>query len=184
MKLGLLLLLLGALASADELRVDAHKDADLVKIDAEFSVAVSKEQAWQVLVDFENMPQFLPQLISSHIISQTGHHLRVSQVLNVPLSLFDYQYESVRDIDLKPYSEIRAASVGGNELYKSVALLKPVLGQTVISYHAEWHPESSLLAGFALDTIRHQIRQQFTAMQQEMLKRYDQHAAASTPQTH
>jgi ribosome-associated toxin RatA of RatAB toxin-antitoxin module len=184
MKLGLLTLLLSSMVAASELRVDAHKDADAVKIDAEFSVAVSKEQAWQVMVDFEHMPQFLPQLISSRILSQTGNHLRVSQLLNVPISLFSYQYESVRDIDLKPFSEIRAASVGGSESYKSVALLKPALGQTVISYHAEWHPESSLLAGFALDSMRNQIRQQFTAMQQEMLKRHDQHAAASTPQTH
>jgi ribosome-associated toxin RatA of RatAB toxin-antitoxin module len=184
MKQGLLILLFSAWASASELKVDAHKEADLVKIDAEFSVAVSKEQAWQVMVDFEHMPQFLPQLISSHILSQTGDHLRVRQELSVPLSLFNYHYESVRDIDLKPFSEIRAVSVGGSELYKSVALLKPALGQTVISYHAEWHPESSLLAGFALDTMRHQIRQQFTAMQQEMLKRHDQRAAASTPQTH
>jgi ribosome-associated toxin RatA of RatAB toxin-antitoxin module len=177
-------LFFSSFAAASELRVDAHKDAGLIKIDAEFSVPVSKEQAWQVMVDFEHMPQFLPQLISSHIVSQSGNHLRVSQVLSVPLSLFNYHYESVRDIDLKPLSEIRAASVGGSEAYKSIALLKPALGQTMISYHAEWQPQSSLLAGFALDTMRDQIRQQFTAMQQEMLKRHDQHAAASTPQTH
>ncbi|AMC33322.1 SRPBCC family protein [Janthinobacterium sp. B9-8] len=184
MKLMCLLLLLSSFASASDVRVTARKEADLVKIDAEFRVAVSKEQAWQVMVDFEHMPQFLPQLVSSHIISQSGNHLRVSQALNVPLSLFNYQYESVRDIDLKPFSEIHATSVGGSEAYQSVALLKPAQGQTVISYHAEWLPESSLLAGFALDTMRNQIRQQFIAMQQEMLKRHDQRASASTPQTH
>ncbi|AZN35034.1 SRPBCC family protein [Iodobacter ciconiae] len=177
-----LALLCCCFVSAAEPKVDAHKDAELIKIDAELSVPVSKELAWQVMIDFEHMPQFLPQLISSHIISQTGNHWRVSQVLNVPLSFFDYHYESVRDVDLKPLNEIRATSVGGSEEYKSVALLKPVQGQTVISYHAEW--QSSPLAGFALDTIRNQIHQQFTAMQQEMLRRHNQRAAASTSQTH
>ncbi|NHQ88477.1 hypothetical protein HA050_20460 [Iodobacter sp. HSC-16F04] len=184
MKFAFLALLLSSIAAAGEVRVDARKDAELVKIDAEFTVPVSKEQAWQVMVDFEHMPQFLPQLISSHIVGQSGNRLRVSQVLSVPLSLFSYHYESVRDIDLKPLSEIRATSVGGSETYKSVALLKPAPGQTMISYHAEWQPQSSLLAGFALDTMRDQVRQQFTAMQQEMLKRHDQQAAASVPQTH
>lgn len=183
MKLALITLLFSAFSAASEVKVDAHKDADLVKIDAEFSVAVSKEQAWQVMVDFEHMPQFLPQLQSSHILSKNGDHLRVAQVISVPLSLFNYHYESMRDIDLKPHSEIRVASVGGSEVYKSIAQLKVSAGQTVISYHAEWQPESGLLAGFALDTMRSQIRQQFMAMQQEMLKRQQQ-AAAPSPQTH
>jgi carbon monoxide dehydrogenase subunit G len=183
MKFSLITLLYSAFSAASEVKVDAHKDADLVKIDAQFSVAVSKEQAWQVMVDFEHMPQFLPQLQSSHILSQNGDHLRVAQVISVPLSLFNYDYESMRDIDLKPYSEIRATSVGGRDAYMSIAQLKVSAGQTVISYHAEWQPESNVLASFALDTMRSQIRQQFMAMQQEMFKR-QQHAAASSFQTH
>jgi carbon monoxide dehydrogenase subunit G len=183
MKQALITLLFSALSAASEVKVDAHKEANLVKIDAEFSVAVNKEQAWQVMVDFEHMPQFLPQLQSSQILSQSGNHLRIAQTMSVPLTLFNYHYESIRDIDLKPFSEIRASSVGGSDAYKSIAQLKVSAGQTVISYHAEWQPSSDLLAGFALDTMRSQIRQQFLAMQQEMLKR-QQHAVASAPQTH
>ncbi|MGL4604954.1 MAG: SRPBCC family protein [Iodobacter sp.] len=184
MKWMLLSLFLSSAAFAGDVRVDAHKEADWIKIDAEFSVAVSKELAWQVLVDFEHMPQFLPQLISSHIVSQNGDHLRVSQALSVPLTLFNYHYESVRDIDLKLYREIDAISVGDNGAYKSQSVLKPGSGQTVISYHAEWRPDSAILLSFATDAIRAQIRQQFTQMQQEMLKRRQLQASAPSLQTH
>ncbi|MBS1155575.1 MAG: hypothetical protein H6R07_1499 [Proteobacteria bacterium] len=172
---GLALLVAGEFACAavlDPVQVSANQESDHVVLSAHFFVPVSRERAWGVLVDFENMTHFLPYLKESKILFRQGNSLRVQQKGVVPVAFFEVNYTSVRDIELFPNTEIHATTVGGDAgLTRSIAKLLQSDNQTEISYRADWWPTSKMVAGFGLDTARDLLARQFTAMRQEMLVR-------------
>ncbi|WP_091195672.1 SRPBCC family protein [Formivibrio citricus] len=156
----------------DPVVVNVEDEADHVVLSASFSVPVPRDQAWAVMVDFENMPRFMPFLKSSRVLSRNGNTLRVLQTGTAPVVFLNISYESVREIDLQPFSEIRAHSVGGNAgMLKSVAKLTARDQRTEVSYRADWWPTSALAAGFGGNTMRDLLGKQFTAMRQEMIRR-------------
>ncbi|MBB5189564.1 carbon monoxide dehydrogenase subunit G [Silvimonas terrae] len=175
---GVLALLAGMPACAQDTTaaspVAAHveKNGETVTLESEFTVAVSREVAWQVLTDFDHMTSYIPNLSSSKILERTETTMKVEQKGVVPLGIFHTSYDSIRQMELKPMTEIRAHSVGGDSgPLSSVSTLSEKNGQTVVSYHAEWTPTSKLVGSLGTGTARDQLLHQFTAMEQEMLRR-------------
>src|SRR5476651_1959102 len=116
---GLILLWAGNLSAAaavslDPVQVSVIHESDHVVLSAHFFVPVSREVAWGVLVDFDNMPHFLPYLKESKVLSHQGNALRIQQKGVVPVAFFEMNYTSVRDIELFPFSEIHSTTVGGD----------------------------------------------------------------------
>lgn len=173
--LGLILLVACELASSavlEPVEVSAIQESDHVVLSAHFFVPVSRDHAWNVLVDFENMTHFLPYLKESKVLFRQGNALRVQQKGVVPVAFFEVNYTSVRDIELIPMTEIHSSTVGGDSgLTRSIAKLVQLDRQTEISYRADWWPTSKMVAGFGLDTARDLLARQFNAMRQEMLVR-------------
>lgn len=86
--------------------------------------------------------------------------------------MFDFSYESVRNISVVPGKEIRAQSVGGdNGDMKSTTKFSIVDGKTRVTYTAEWTPTSNVARSFGASTMKKQIAKQFDAMQKEIIKR-------------
>lgn len=168
-----LLCLLPALLHAEPIKVDIKKENGRIMLSAVFSVAVPRDVVWSVMTDYEHMPDFLPQMKSSKIVQKSGPNLRITQQGVVPVMFFDFSYESTRDIELLPPDEIRSHSVGGNTgPTRAVTHLQVRDQSTLVSYSATWTPASSMLASFGLDIMREQVSLQFSAMQQEMLRRF------------
>ncbi len=176
------LLYAGLAGAAEALQVEVRRDSGKIMLSGSFSAPVSKELAWAVMTDFEHMPQFLPNLKSSRILSREGHVWRVAQQGVIPLLLLDYGYESIRDIELTPMQVMHSHSVGGNagETHAKTTLdFKDQ--QTRVQYSATWSPTSSLIASLGLDMMREQLGLHFRALQQEMLKRAKVQTAALPP---
>ncbi|KAF0814271.1 hypothetical protein IGB42_01170 [Andreprevotia sp. IGB-42] len=167
-----------AQASEPPVQVDAHRDGDKVVISAAFTTQATREQVWQVLVDFDHMAEFMPRLAQSRVMQRDGDKLTVSQHGSVHVGFFDLPFESVREVLLKPVSEIDSRAVGGNAgQLQSVSTLSQQGHDTVVSYRAEWMPGSSLMASFGVDMIKSQLGEQFAAMRQEVIRR----AARASP---
>lgn len=161
-----------AAVADDPIFVNVGREDDHVVLTARFGVPVTRELAWDVLVDFEHMPRFLPYLKESRVLFRRGNTLRVQQQGALPVAFFEIGYTSVRDIELFPLSEIHSISVGGDSgLTRSVARLLAGDAQTEISYRADWWPISQMAAGFGIDTARDLLYRQFSAMRGEMLRR-------------
>lgn len=170
--LGLYAIVCQAAILDDPIEVTVGSESDHVVLSAHFFVPVSREQAWGVLVDFERMPGFLPYLKESKVLFRHGNLLRVQQKGVVPIAFFDVGYTSVRDIELFPFSEIYATTVGGDSgLTRSVSRLLQGDRMTEIDYKASWWPTSSMLANYGMTTARDLLARQFNAMRTEMLKR-------------
>ncbi len=172
---GLVLLFAGKISGAaviEPVQVSVSNESDHIVLSAHFFAPVSRELAWGVLVDFENMTRFLPYMKESKVLFRQGNALRVQQRGVVPVAFFEMNYTSVRDIELFPVSEIHSTTVGGDAgLTRGISKLLQRDKQTEISYRADWWPTSQMVAGFGLDTARDLLVRQFTAMRQEMLRR-------------
>ncbi|WP_051710803.1 SRPBCC family protein [Andreprevotia chitinilytica] len=168
------LLPVGAAPATDAtaVRIDAHRDGGKIMVEGEFSAPVPRELAWQVMVDFDHMTDFMPKLTKSHVLNREGEKLTVNQHGTVHVGFFDVAFDSTREIELKPMSEIDSHSVGGDTgAMHSVATLAQQDQQTVISYRAEWVPTSVLIASFGVSTLKNQLGEQFQAMVHEMIRR-------------
>ena len=156
----------------DPVQVTVGNDSDHIVLSAHFFVPVTRHDVWDVLVDFEHMPSFLPYLRESKVLFRHGNVLRVQQQGVLPIAFFDVSYNSIRDIELFPMSEIHAVSVGGDSgLTRSVSRLLQADSQMEIDYRADWWPTSQMIAGLGFGSMRDLLSRQFTAMRQEMLRR-------------
>ncbi|WP_432720003.1 hypothetical protein R0381_003513 [Jeongeupia wiesaeckerbachi] len=159
-------------AQADAVRADVVRHGDTVMLSANFTVAVPQSLAWEVMVDFEHMPAFLPQLDESHAVPTSPDHLEVRQRGHYVVAGLSFSYESVRDINLLPMSEIRARTLEGSAgKVESICHLQQRGEQTVVNYRADWTPGSIWQAAIGTDFLKQQLVRQFDAMQQEMLRR-------------
>lgn len=161
-----------AAAMDDPVQVTVGNETDHIVLSAHFFVPVARNEAWNVLVDFEHMPSFLPHMRESRVLFRQGNLLRVQQRGVFPIAFFDVNYNSIRDIELFPMSEIKATSVGGDSgLIRSVSRLLQSEHLMEIDYRADWWPTSQMVAGFGFGSMRDLLAHQFTAMRLEMLRR-------------
>lgn len=159
-------------APTEIIHVEVVKVNEYVEFDTFFVAPVSLSLAWSVMTDFDHMTEFMPYLNESKVLSRDGAHWRVEQKGVVPVAFFSVNYQSIRDISVLPNDEIRSDTVGGDAgITRSVAKLKGDKKNTEVHYHAQWWPNSIMVAGFGLDAMRELIVRQFTAMRAEMLRR-------------
>lgn len=156
----------------DSVRVSVHREDETVTIDVDMRVPVSPWKAWAVLTDFEHMAGFLPNVRESHVIGQAGLRLTVLQKGETRLGLLSLAFESVREVELKPYESIRSVSIRGSmRKMESKTTLIPE-GQGVhIRYHAVAIPDTALAGLVPADVVGDEVRIQFKAMREEILRR-------------
>jgi carbon monoxide dehydrogenase subunit G len=157
----------------DPVAVTIARESDHILITAEFRVPVGVRTAWAVLTDFEHMHQFLPGLRESHVIAQTGNQLTVQQKgesTSAPLAM---EYESLRVIELRPYQSIRSRTLKGSlgTVEGLTRLTSEGLDSTLVTYTAHAYPDSTLASLLPTRYLREEVRAQFQAMRQEMLRR-------------
>jgi carbon monoxide dehydrogenase subunit G len=169
-------LLLGHLqtagADADPVEVQVKLDEDVVLIDAVVHAPVTVGEAWAVLIDFDHMAEFLPNLQSSVVQSRTGNALRVAQKGESAAGPLSFSFDTVREIDLTPVSAITFHLISGTmEKLDGVTRLFPEGNGTRITYHAVAIPGHLLPLSFAESFIARDVRAKFQAFVVEMSRR-------------
>ncbi|MBB5018898.1 carbon monoxide dehydrogenase subunit G [Chitinivorax tropicus] len=134
---------------------------------------VSQEEAWAVLTDFDHMARFVPNVQESTIIEKKGEQLRVHQKGRARYGLLSFGFESVRDIELKPISEIRSKAISGNvkSMNGVTRLSQDGHGSTHITFHSVSVPGVWIPPGVGIAFIKNEISEQFQGMLTEMKRR-------------
>lgn len=159
-------------AAGQEIEVNAKKVSDMVVIDVSFMVQATPKEAWDVLTDYERMPQFLPNLQSSKIIARTPTQLKVAQKGGVSHGPISLTFEVVREVDLKPFTEILSRVVSGTLKKVDSTTRLAVTGEgTRVTVHSESIPNVWVPPGIGPAIIEGETRDQFNAMRDEILKR-------------
>lgn len=155
-----------------DIAVNVRKSAGVVIVDVRMAVNATQQEAWEVLTDYDRMAQFFPNLSSSKVIARSGDKLRLEQKGKVSYGPFSFPFESVREIELKPTTEIRSHAISGS-LKKGDASTRLIAqGNTaLILYHSESVPAVWVPPAIGPHVIASQTRTQFESLRAEIMKR-------------
>lgn len=153
---------------------DVHvvRDGERFTVDAVMHAPVPPALAFAVLVDFEHMTSFIPNLSSSEVLSRNGPLVTVRQKGVVRWGVLSLHFDSLRELQLAPPHEIRGRAIGGSFRHLDTLMrLDSEPGGTLMRYHAEGEPGDWFppLIGPAL--VQHETAEQFSAVLQEMIRR-------------
>lgn len=158
--------------SAQDIEVSAKKVSDMVVIDVSFVVQATLREAWDVLTDYDHMPQFLPTMQSSKVISRTPTQLKVAQKGGVSKGPISMTFDVIRDVELKPHTEIISKVVSGNLKKVDGTTRLAAAGEgTRVTFHSESIPNIWVPPGIGPAMIESETRDQFNDMRNEILKR-------------
>lgn len=152
--------------------VQVKKSGETILVDVSFTVQATSQEAWNVLTDFDHMAQFVSNLQSSRITDRVGNKIQVEQKGKTSHGVFSFAFDSLRELELNPYQEIRSRLISGSmKRLDGTTVLSADGAGTRIVYHGEsvpnvWVPP---LVGTAF--IENEMRIQFQEMQNEILKR-------------
>jgi hypothetical protein len=154
--------------------VDVHvkKNGELIIIDVDFKVPVAPKQAWEVLTDFDHMSNFVSNVKFSAITKRDGDKIEVAQKGLADHGLISFAFDSVREIELKPFSKITSHILSGNmKKLDGTTVLTPDGNGTHVTYHAESISPTYVPPVIGPKFIEGESRHQFEEMRAEMLKR-------------
>jgi carbon monoxide dehydrogenase subunit G len=141
--------------------------------DLSLQVAVPPATAIEVLTDFEHMAAFVPNLVSSRIISRTGNVYLIEQNGKAHFGPLSFAFESERRIELHPDGRLISQALSGSAKYmRSELAVQAVAGGTSLHYHIEVTPEYWLPSSFGTSFMRHELAEQFSALAHEMARRH------------
>lgn len=156
----------------DDPAVEVRQVGDTVVVDASMVVPASREQVWTVLTDYDRMAQFSPNLRSSRVVARSDKAIQVEQTGSVAVGPFSVPFESLREIELKPFDEIHSRTLGGS-LKRGTAFtrLAPDTAGVRILYHSESVPGTWTPPGLGTGFVARETRQQFQNLRAEILRR-------------
>ncbi|MDB5762986.1 MAG: hypothetical protein JWQ21_1981 [Herminiimonas sp.] len=154
------------------LAVTVRKNAGVIFVDVSMRVPATPQEAWDVLTDYDHMAQFFPNLQTSKVTAKAGNVIRVAQKGRISYGLLAFPFESVREIELMPYSELRSHAISGSlRRADAITRLIPEGAGTRITYHSESVPNVWVPPGIGPGFIEKETRAQFENLRNEILKR-------------
>jgi carbon monoxide dehydrogenase subunit G len=124
-----------------EIEVKVQNDGERILVNVTFVVPVGPQQAWSVLTDFENIPNFISGIQTSKVTGGMGNNLQVSQRGVTQFGFFTFSFDSIREINLTPFNKIQEHMLSGNmRKMEETTILLPEGNQTRIIYQADIVP--------------------------------------------
>lgn len=152
--------------------VEVSKHGERISIDADFQAAVTPQQAWEVLTDFDHMRDFISSLQSSQIVARDGMRWQVAQKGAARRGPLNFSFDSIRQIDLVPFNRITSRQLSGSmKQFEAVTRLSPQGTGTRIQYHADSVPGTFIPPIVGIAFIETESRRQFEEMRSEMIRR-------------
>ena len=101
-------------ALAQEVSVVSRREGEAVIVEALTELAVTPEQAWGPLTDYDNLARFIPDMQQSRVIERTGQRVLVEQQGSAGLFFLRRSIEVRLDIEESPHAWITARAVSGS----------------------------------------------------------------------
>jgi hypothetical protein len=112
--MGCLLLLVGVVnAAAAGAKVTANTGLTGIKVEASQRLNADAQTVWQTLTDYNRLAAFIPDMVSSRLVSPPGAPKRVEQIADSGLFAFVMPDHVVLLMEETPISHIRFRSVAG-----------------------------------------------------------------------
>lgn len=153
-------------------RVNAKTGLTGVKVEASQVLQTDARTLWETLTDYNRLATFIPDMISSRIVSAPGAPKRVEQIADAGLFAFVMPDQVVLALEETPNSQIRFRAISGKLVsmtgeWRIVGDAAPV----TLWYHAHIVPLSPippLGSGFFVED---EVRARFEAVGREAERR-------------
>lgn len=154
------------------IRVEVSSEGDGYLIQAQIHAPEPPQEVWAVLTDFDHMASFLPNLSQSRITAKNGSSLTVAQKGQAKLAGMAFPFETVRELELKPFESVKSRLISGNmKKMNTTTTLHPESGGTGIHFVAEAVPDFWIPSLIGPSLMRHQVESQFSAILVEIQRR-------------
>lgn len=149
-----------------------QSDNGFLNVQVEAIIPASLAGTWNVLTDYEHLPEFIPDMTSSHIISTVGETVRVEQTGKTSFLLLSFPLEVVFEVEAIPYHHIKFHSIRGNlkDMVGSYSLIQLSSG-THIRYETKFQPDFWIPPFLSSGIIRTEIEHQFEGLTKEIERR-------------
>lgn len=109
----LALMLTTTAAQAEPARVKANTGLSGVKVEASQVLQTDARTLWDTITDYNRLASFIPDMVSSRVISAPGAPKRVEQIADAGLFAFIMPDQVVLALEETPYSVIRFRAISG-----------------------------------------------------------------------
>jgi ribosome-associated toxin RatA of RatAB toxin-antitoxin module len=169
------MLLLSAQAyAAEELVVKTSRHGERFDVQARAVVAAPAALVWEVLTDYERLPQFIPGISRSVVSLRQRNRLLVDQGGEARFFIFSYAIRVRLEVLEQPPTRISSRAVGGNvRLMNGRYELHPgaAPGTVLLRYYGEIEPDFELPPLIGATALRRTVERQFGAMVAEIERR-------------
>jgi hypothetical protein len=167
---GLALLAHGALAAQARVKVDSGLTG--VRVDASQVVYADANTLWNTLTDYNRLAAFIPDMVSSRVISAPGSPKRVEQIADAGLFAFIMPDRVVLAIEELPGNSLRFRAVSGKVAsmsgeWRIIGNQSPV----TLYYHSHVLPLTPLPPLVSDYFIESEVRARFEAVGTEAERR-------------
>lgn len=156
----------------DSIRVVVQKEAGVFAINSDATLRASPQEVWAVMTDFDHMAHFISNLHSSRILARNGSKVTVEQKGRAGTGLLSFDFESVREMDLMPFSQIRSRQISGSMiLFEGTTVLRQEGELTKIESRVRVVPGTWVPPVFGNRFIESETREQFSELLAEIARR-------------
>ena len=169
----LLFITLPSIGIAAEISVDTTRHGENFEISATARIQANVAQVWKVLTDYERLPEFIPGLRESRVVSRRGPDVVLEQRGEAGLFFFSYPMHVRLAIKEFPFTRITSTGVSGNfKLLQGDYYLQPTEGgaTATLRYQGIFTPDSSFPPVIGSLLVRNTVQKRFIAMVDEMEK--------------
>lgn len=152
--------------------VHARKDGATITVEVDCPVDAPRAVAWDVLTDYDHMAKFVSNLEVSAVRMRMGDRLQVHQKGKASRGPLTFPFESVREIELVPQTEIRSKMISGDTMPASFTTRIEATGNKLHIVHTGTYTPSIWVppvVGPAL--IELETRKQYGEIRDEIVRR-------------
>lgn len=160
---------------ATQAAFDVVRDGSSVTVRASATVRASRETVWRTLVDYPRLPDFIPDMQSSALLSRQGDEALVRQSGRAGIGPFMRGFSLTLAVHEAPLREVSARAVDGDfERFESSYVLGAVgdePGATRLDYVARITPRGGIPPLVGMPILRAAMQRQFEALLAELDRR-------------
>lgn len=161
-----------AAAQAAITSLDVRQTDEAYVVDLTLWVAAPRELAFDVLVDFEHMANWVPNLRESQVLRREAGRATVEYQGAVPLGFLEVPFTTVREVEFTRPEWIRTSQLKGTMKRHESRITFTADGKgTRVDYHAEMAPGAIAALVTNPQRVEHELREHFEAIAAEILRR-------------
>ena len=168
------LLVCGIAQAAEDLTVEASRKGAYVEVRARATVEAPLSLVWTTLTDYERLPEFIPGLKKSRVVSRIGSTAIVEQSGEARFLIFTLPIDVTLESNEQPPSSIRVRALSGTLRHLDGGYLvepDPNGPKVVLRWVGTLAPDISLPPLIGEVLMRMSIEDQFTGMVREIERR-------------